>query len=214
MFIPTGYEKETIVVGNGPSVVEKKNGYLIDSFGTVVRMNRFCIYSGDIDPIYTGWKTDVWATKRIYNSDVDFSRLRTVLFMLINHKHSNNELDKIRKKIGENAVNVIRYPNSLSTKYENKMRKYVEQNKEEILKYTKGSGRVCPSTGLYVLAYYLSILPRVYVTGIDLMKAGKIHYFGDDVWANWTHVSKANVHPAEKWLFEQLMETGRVCVLK
>jgi len=53
-------EKSTIIlVGNGPSLLDKKNGGKIDSFDKVLRFN---LYNTDIHKEYTGVKTNIWFT--------------------------------------------------------------------------------------------------------------------------------------------------------
>ena len=48
-----------IIVGNGTSILDKKNGEVIDSFNDVVRFNSFRIKDYEE---YTGSKTTVWFT--------------------------------------------------------------------------------------------------------------------------------------------------------
>lgn len=48
----------TILVGNGPSILDKKQGTKIDQFDVVVRFNTFYIEGFEE---YTGTKIDVWA---------------------------------------------------------------------------------------------------------------------------------------------------------
>ena len=209
--MPKDYSNETIIVGNGPSINTHRRGALIDSFGTVIRLNRFYTHPPKAVTECTGVKTDVWATKRAYGSDIQFSKLKTVLFLLINHKHTAVQRKKLQKLA--TGAEFIEYPSGLLADNDRKMERYVKSNTAEVLKYTKGCGKVVPSTGLNVIAYCTQTLPYVYVTGFDLMKSGRIHYWGDDVWANWTHVSKANVYPAEQWAFSRYVEKGRVKVL-
>ncbi len=53
-------EKSTIIlVGNGPSLLDNKNGSKIDSFDTVLRFN---LYNTDKHSEYTGVKTNIWFT--------------------------------------------------------------------------------------------------------------------------------------------------------
>ena len=51
--------KEIILVGNGSSMLDKKNSYEIDSYKKVVRFNSFKI-KGYED--YVGTKTNIWFT--------------------------------------------------------------------------------------------------------------------------------------------------------
>lgn len=51
--------KKIIIVGNGYSLLDNKNGSLIDSYDTVVRFNSFEILG--YEP-YVGKKTDIWMT--------------------------------------------------------------------------------------------------------------------------------------------------------
>lgn len=50
---------KVVMIGNSPSVLEKENGALIDSFDVIVRSNNFVI--GGFEK-YIGSKTDIWVT--------------------------------------------------------------------------------------------------------------------------------------------------------
>lgn len=54
------YSNETILIGNGPSVLKREMGETIDSFGTIVRFNNFEIKDYEK---YVGTRTDIWATR-------------------------------------------------------------------------------------------------------------------------------------------------------
>ena len=52
-------QNSIILVGNGPSLLDKPNGLLIDSFHRVLRFN---LYNTKNNIEYTGVKTDIWFT--------------------------------------------------------------------------------------------------------------------------------------------------------
>ena len=88
------HENDIIIVGNGPSLLNNPYGAEIDSFGTIVRMNKF-----KLNPVEnTGIKTSIWATKRLYASDVDFKNLSYIMFMLINHRHTAQQKRLLQKR--------------------------------------------------------------------------------------------------------------------
>lgn len=63
----------TLLVGNGPSLLNKKNGDLINGFTTVVRFNS---YTTTLYEEYVGSKTDIWfLTPIVNNKDYNFSKV-------------------------------------------------------------------------------------------------------------------------------------------
>ena len=77
-----------IIVGNGTSITDNKNGHKIDSFDTVLRFNSFKIRGYEE---YTGTKTNIWFTvNRAHIKNINDFLLQSLCkynHFLINHKH-------------------------------------------------------------------------------------------------------------------------------
>ena len=81
-----------IIVGNGSSLIDHKNGSLIDSFDTVVRFNSYKIKGYEE---YTGKKTNIWFT-------VNLAHIEEVHYYdrVIEHSWEwSSEKDKIFQKL-------------------------------------------------------------------------------------------------------------------
>jgi hypothetical protein len=79
-----------IIVGNGTSIIKKKNGLKIDSFDVVVRFNSFKIIEK-----FTGKKTSHWFTVNTNHIGESFTKIHT-------HSWSfNKEECKIYKELSE-----------------------------------------------------------------------------------------------------------------
>lgn len=74
---------DTIVVGNGPELLNQKNGALINSFRHIIRCNGFVI---DGYEEYVGQRTTSWATTAFINKVNELSSLDTVYFMGVKGK--------------------------------------------------------------------------------------------------------------------------------
>lgn len=84
-------DNNLILVGNGTSLLDNKNGSIIDSYDTVVRFNSFKILGYEL---YVGEKTDIWATCNTVHSNKadDFKKI------LIHPSGSEIVLDSIKDK--------------------------------------------------------------------------------------------------------------------
>lgn len=82
-----------IIVGNGHSLLENKNGSLIDSYDTVVRFNSFEI-SG-YEP-YVGQKTDIWMTC-VRQKKQHINGVKKILIHPSNYEITLNSIDDKNK---------------------------------------------------------------------------------------------------------------------
>lgn len=211
LFIVNDYKNELIIIGNGPSVSNRKLGHIIDQFGTVVRLNRFYTSPPTINPSYTGTKTTIWATKRAYPSDVNLNTLKQIIFLLLNHKHTETERRKLKEIANNSKAELIDFPIALQNRNIAKVKKYVSEHQTEVNRYTKGTGKVVPSSGANIVMYFLQERSYVYCHGFDLMRpGGKVHYWSEATFGEFEHVSKANVYPVEKWFFDPLIKQGKI----
>lgn len=160
------FNKEIILVGNGPSILRQPFGNLIDQFGTVVRFNKFCprYYQ------YTGRKINIWATTNPYKQHsrkrelIDWKQWPTILHIT---KRNETAVQKLEQLAKEQSVKYIRVPVTFLNELDERVQRY---SKEEVK----------PSSGLAVAAYYLEYLKvsRIYIHGFDHLQPGKqLHYW-------------------------------------
>lgn len=135
-----------ILVGNGTSVKDNKNGLLIDSFDKVVRFNSYKIKGHEE---YTGTKTDIWFTvNRGHIKDIDTYKY------VYTHSWEKNE----------NKCKITSY-----------IREYVEAEKinhDLILSIPIKA----PSTGLIAIYYFIEKYGFVTITGFDWWDREEHHY--------------------------------------
>ncbi len=152
---------KVIIVGNGPSILDNKNGHKIDAFDVVVRINNFQTIGFEE---YSGFRRDVLFTCRLneFNSAAEISSFREVIISLL-----MNPLDgvTISEKILEhpNITTRIDWPHV----YELGMRAGIVRPQY-------------PSTGLICIDYMIRRYGAVTITGFDFFKRGNGHYFSKE----------------------------------
>jgi len=135
-----------IIVGNGTSVLDIKNGPLIDSFDNVVRFNSFKIKGHEE---YTGVKTNTWFTCNGHhiNKIDSFDRVIT---------HSW-QWDKDKCKLYARLL---------------KKRECEKTTREFVRKIPCKS----PSTGLIAILFFLEEYDSITITGFDWWDRTNHHY--------------------------------------
>jgi len=135
-----------IIVGNGTSVIDKKNGYKIDGFNTVLRFNSFKIKDYED---YTGAKTNIWFT-------VNAAHLKDIenFDEIIVHSW---EWDKSKCKI---------YQKLSKDKYCHKTSR----------PFVRSIPIQSPSTGLIAIYMMIERFNQVFITGFDWWEREKHHY--------------------------------------
>ena len=159
---------DIVVIGNGPSVLERRVGALIDKFETVVRINN-CVTIGYEE--HVGSKVDVWTRS---GSGAVFDRvdehIPTVLWFvpLRAWEASRQRIGPITQRVGAAGPNHT----------------LVERQRIEHLtqRYFHGRTDVRPTTGLFTLCHYLETCERVHIRGFDFFETHrtKLHYFDDE----------------------------------
>jgi len=154
-----------IIVGNGEGVLDKKNGDLIDSFETVVRLGRY-VTDGFED--FVGSKTDIIST--IYwKLDIDRLAKTKVILNVPLHLQANflESEEYIEDTLSSYKSNII---------YLNK-----EEDKEQLIKeYTdilppfRDIQNINFSLGFKTLFFIKKLFPekKIFTTGFDFFKTG------------------------------------------
>jgi hypothetical protein len=150
----------TIIIGNGPSILSKELGGFIDKTETVVRINKFHIKGFEK---HVGTKTDIWAVNMGYlidNSIIwthDFPQPKTIIFAPYSITEYSNYKDCQKSSLSKNEflcdVNISK-----------KMDMYYDKKNS-----------IWPSTGIYCIMQFLPC----YIIGFDNFLSN-IHHYGDN----------------------------------
>ena len=92
-------DKQIVLIGNGKSVLNNKNGELIDSFNNVVRFNFFFI---DGYEQYVGTKLNIWFTTLFDKSRL--SKLDKSVKIIEHCWNWNEETDNVYQRINDFGV--------------------------------------------------------------------------------------------------------------
>lgn len=171
------FKDDILIVGNAPSILKEKNGELIDSYNTVVRINDFILEGYEE---YTGTKTTHWLTGAGKNSIIKSREGDFYKILFFPRGIINNSYHTLANKVRENLKMdfkdffIVR-PKELET----------------IIRKTEVP---FPSTGFMAIAYLLEILNKtVTITGFDFMQSKK-HYYDNGGFS---------VSPQHKWQKEK-----------
>lgn len=176
-----------ILVGNGPSVLDKKNGEIIDSFGEVVRFNWYHIEGYEE---YVGTRTDIWFTS-VYTG-YGFNRAAEKYKVVYRHSW---EWDPAEDKIYNELL-----------KYDNPIIKVEEKEVLEIRKYMgKENSYYYYSSGAIAINIFLKQYDKLTLTGFDWWEGRKKHHYGDKS-------GRGNIHKPkmEKLYIDKLLSEGKV----
>lgn len=187
-----------VIVGNGEGVLDKKNGALIDSFETVVRLGRY-VTEGFEE--YVGSKTDIIST--IYwKLDLDrLSKTKVILNVPIHLQDKFLESEEyIEKEFSSYKSNII---------YLNK-----EEDKEQLIKeYTNvlppfnGIHDINFSLGFKTLFFIKKLFPdkQIHTTGFDFFKTSWY-------WDPTHNRNDSNMHPYtwERLWYAKMKRLGHI----
>lgn len=183
--------KQIILVGNGPSVLQYEVGSLIDQFETVVRFNNYP--SGNYEK-HVGVKEDIWARNNALTViKRDPSPFRQIL--IVAPEWNYNNVEQIASKYGDKAIILPR--------------EYAQEIQEQLHlpgKHARGGRpRAWPTTGIITLYYYLHQYSVIYIHGFDHFE-GKNHYFDKEKMLPFIQFAKK----AERVWVESKIAEGRV----
>jgi hypothetical protein len=149
-----------IIIGNGPSVLDKKNRNQIESFDLIVRINNF-ITKGYEE--YIGDRTDILFTCELkeYNSIERISGFREVIVSLLNDS----------SLIGPEILDSEKIKICLDWDFASIVGRAIGLTNDEY-----------PSTGMIAIYYMIHVRKyKVTITGFDNFEGGRsAHYFEPD----------------------------------
>jgi lipopolysaccharide biosynthesis glycosyltransferase len=183
------------IVGNSPTLLERKMGGVIDHFSTVIRLNDF-ITNGFEE--HVGSKTTFWCTGAgtntlIKNRFIPQMPIENKPVVILPESRFKNSLDFVKSSVQKN----LGIPSSSLDIISEKEIKILT-NKIKLKQ---------PTTGLLAIAYWRFIKnKKVYIIGFDFFKKHKNHYYDE------TNIKVTKIHDfnKEEELVNQWIESGTV----
>lgn len=153
---------EIIIVGNGPSLLEKSLGDVIDSYPNVVRFNKFQIegYQKQVGTKTTIWSKWYGVTDLLITEDLE----RIWLNMPISDR-SEERLAKAKEILGEYKSLLEVIPD------------FEVVSNLQIELYGKLDSNFWPSSGLLAIVHAIHKGYLVTITGIDSWSHEPFHYY-------------------------------------
>ena len=188
--LPIDKGDSVIVVGNGPSIIQKKNGELIDSFDHVIRFND---YKTDGFEGYTGSKTSFWTTHFLQKNPM-LMHDRTIC--------TEESRDPI-----EGVTENFKIPKDYHKALHVRLRDYIWRKSG----FTNEADCIRPSSGFVIINYLLEVLrvEQIHIVGFD-------HFSKDESSAHHYWMMKSFGKPrehdgdAERALLADLVLSGRI----
>lgn len=151
---------KVIVVGNGPSIKNRKLGEKIDLFDLVVRLNNFVTQGIEED---TGTKVDMWATSMYHDVDRSKGENAAQFLLALNHFPASEEWlireQELKKLASGRRVEVV--------------------GTEDIQSVREALKGIQPSTGILTLAHLISTYGSVTAVGFDFFSSAIGHHYFD-----------------------------------
>lgn len=144
-----------LIVGNGSTLLDKKNGAKIDSFEKIVRFNSFKIKRFED---FVGARTTTWVTCNACHLGEIFDEV--IFHSWTKDKTKDPAFQKIKAK----------HPNAKTLSLD------LIKDANELLKVGQFKA---PSTGLLAILYFLKTEEKVTITGFDWW-ANERHHYGDN----------------------------------
>lgn len=198
----TAYKDKVIVLGNSTNVKNNKYGNAINSFGTVIRTNK---YQTTEYREYIGDKTDIWVRANVrsfYRNNNDFwldhiSKINEIIICCAPHvarDEPEEQLEFFKNIYPNNYVDIISY--------------------ETIDKYYKDAPwpnkMKWPSTGLTAIQYAIERFGKAYIHGFDFFEpwdySNPGHYYEDKA----AGFGKYHIPVLEKYCIKQYIDQGKV----
>lgn len=184
--------QKVIIVGNGPSLLDKENGHLIDGFDRVVRFNAYTIRGVEK---WVGSKVTDWFNVINFQSSYN-ERLKTPYQRIVWHSwHWNPATDKGYQNMQKNCTckNIEKTERSIIL---------------EIQEYMNNKKYFTYSTGAIAIWKLLKEFPQVTITGFDWWEGRDRHHYNDGGKLGSIH------KPNEEFkLISKLQEEGKVNIL-
>ncbi|MDD4109934.1 MAG: glycosyltransferase family 29 protein [Clostridia bacterium] len=192
--------KKVIIIGNGSSVLDKKNGEIINSFDIVVRVNDFRI---DGYEEYVGNKTDILVTFAVYRLEnikaisEKYNFKRILIFDPYDMCKKDDPLSQY------NLFNSIKNK-TYTTQILNRTDTWIEMSQHHY--------RHIPwSTGLVAIWTLLKEYDHIYITGFDYFREDRerLHYFDTRKICD-TGVFKNGYIKDERFFLENLIKENKI----
>lgn len=155
-----------IIVGNGPSLLEKENGQLIDSFDVVVRFNSFTTTNYEK---HTGVKTDYWFNTINIQNKANAPQTQIVYKRVYWHSWMWNP----EKDNGWNSF--VEFYKNTSVELIKTQRETVV----EMQQYMQNRTYFTYSTGAIAIWLMLKEHQQVTITGFDWWNQSENHHYND-----------------------------------
>lgn len=212
-----------IVVGTGRSVLDQKNGSIIDSFNHVYRSARSMMHQGYEE--YVGSKTDTIWIKDLYFGDLlSISKFNgNVLIITIDFDHykecgttynCHNAFDYIKSPYHRNfclqkAINYHNLKNITHISQKNFFKMCVNLNFNNV--YTHNFVSSIPTAGITLLYYLVEVERKenICVTGFDFFKTN--NYFSP---SSHKIIAKRHKIWAEQLYYNNLLKEGKIYELR
>ena len=177
---------DIIIIGNGCSVLSKKNGKCIDKFSKVVRLGQFQI-DGFED--YIGSKTDIISTSHWKLNRNRLTKTKTIICVPFHYKEQYKQDELFINRDFKDLLDNILYIDTQEDYH------YIWDNFKNINPPFK-RGEVNFSLGFKTIFLIMKLFPdsKVTVTGFDFFKTGWY-------WKKDHNRDIANCHP---YLYEKL----------
>lgn len=182
---------EIVIVGNGPTLLEKELGSKIDSFSTVVRFNGYTIENYEK---HVGTKTDIWFNVINFTKKDTEWRMKQAYKKIVLHSWQwSPEKDLLYKSFIEF--------------YKDKdvlIEKTKRDTCVELSKLVPEEKYFCFSTGLIGIWMLLKDYKKLSITGFDWWQSEK-HHYNDRATRGTLH--KPHI---EKKVIDMFVEQGKI----
>ncbi|MBT3300127.1 MAG: hypothetical protein HN913_00370 [Candidatus Marinimicrobia bacterium] len=194
-FLTNLKSQRIILIGNGPSAIDKKNGTTIDQFDTIIRINN---YVTDGMEMYLGSRTDIWVNGANQGLKKR-SNIPKNIFVMIPPSVLEQKGEAIHKRI----------QNRLRTE------KYFMLPLPIMKDLELSSEIIRPTTGFFAIYFLYLFGCDITLHGFDFFQGSSSHYF-DSPLKKWFKdkgiIRKAGKHDvnAEKTFIEGLIQNGEI----
>ncbi len=181
-----------IIVGNGPSILDKELGSKIDSFDSVVRFNDYKI---EFQERFTGEKTTHWWNTVPIQNECHPHLIKDYKEVCLHSWEFDQEKDKFWQKYHKLVRAETLFKSSESWIFE--LQKFGETNYYGF------------STGLLAIWYYLKRHENITITGFDWWENRGRHHYGDNQVIGPLHQPQE-----EKKIIDKLISENKIQWLK
>ena len=185
--------QKLIVIGNGPTLLEKENGQLIDSFDKVVRFNGYTIDKFEKN---VGTRVDIWFNVINFSKKDTEWRLKKPYDKIVLHSWQwDPEKDALYTSFVEHYKNTNMFIEKTKRSTCVELCEYISITEKEYFSY---------STGVIAIWMLLKEYSDITITGFDWWAATK-HHYNDNAPRGTLH--KPDI---EKRVIDKLIEQNKI----